>query len=293
MKRPQKAPTNPITDAQLSSLSYPMLGSPKLDGFRCCIVDGIAKTNSMKNIQNTYTFDQLSLRSLSGLDGELIVGPPNSLDAYNNSTGPLRRFRGEPDFKFYVFDMVSEGNYLNRWLKDLATPIPHPRVIKIAQTILSSPEEVISYTTQCTENGYEGAMIRSAGGKYKQGRCTFNEANIFKRKLFIDAEAKIVGFVEKLTNLNPKKTNELGLTSRSSAKAGKAGAGTLGSFILQSPDWPEPFNCGGGEFTHAQRQEIWDNLEKYMMKSLTYKYQKHGSINAPRSPIARRFREEI
>ncbi len=183
------------------------------------------------------------------------------------------------------------GNYFNRWL---TVDIPeHPRIIKIEQRILNSAAEVILYTKECVDLGYEGAMVRSPIGVYKNGRCTFNETNIFKRKFFLDAEAEIISFVEQMTNLNPKKLNEMGLTSRSSAKSGKVGANTLGSFMLSSSEWPKPFNCGGGEFDHKERKEIWDNKERYLGKILTYKYQPHGSIDAPRAPIARRFKKEI
>lgn len=293
MKRPLKAPSLSITDKQLKLLPYPVLGSQKLDGFRCCIVDGVAKTSSMKNIQNTFVFDQLSKKEFTGLDGELIIGPPNSPDVFHNTSGPLRRFDGKPDFIFYVFDRYTTGAYLDRWYIPSRT-FPRFSGIKVLkQTTLLSPQEVIDYTNTCVEEGYEGAMIRTFSGLYKQGRATFKEMNIFKRKPMEDDEALIIGFVEQLTNLNEPTFNELGLTKRSSNQENKSPANTLGSFILHSPKWSEPFNCGGGCLTHAERKEIWDNQAKYLGKKVTYKFQAYGSIDAPRQPIFRRFFKEI
>lgn len=293
MKRLLKAPSLSITDEELSRLPYPVYGSPKLDGFRCCIVKGIARTNSMKMINNQHTFETLSTMKLDGFDGELIVGPTNTPDAFHNSSGPLRRKAGTPDFKFYVFDRAAPGTYAERWL-NRNNGIPHYLpVVKIQQSLLKSPQDVIDFTQLCIDNNYEGAMIRTATGLYKEGRATFNEMNIFKRKWLEDAEATIVGFVEKLTNTNKKFTNEQGLTSRSTAKSGKVPAGTLGSFILQSDAWAEPFNCGGGCLDHARRQAIWNVRETFLGRKVTYRYQAYGSIDAPRQPVFRRFYEEI
>ena len=293
MKRCLKTPSLSITDKQLELLPYPVLGSHKLDGFRCCIVDGLAKTRSMKNIQNTFVFNQLSKKEFTGLDGELIIGPPNSPEAFHNTSGPLRRFDGKPDFTFYIFDRCAPGSYLDRWYLPSRTFPRFSGIQVIKQTTLLSPQEVIDYTSACVSEGYEGAMIRTFQGLYKQGRATFKEMNIFKRKPMEDDEAQIIGFVEQMTNINEKFVNELGLTKRSSNSEGKIPADTLGSFILHSPKWPRPFTCGGGCLLHSERKEIWDNQAKYLGKKVTYKFQAYGSIDGPRQPVFRRFFKEI
>ena len=290
--RPLKAPNKTLEDDQLSQLLYPVVGSPKLDGIRC-LIDGTAKTSSMKEQMNPFVQKELSHPELNGLDGELIVGKSNSPTAFNNSTGPLRRHYDEPDFTFYVFDrfLNTELSYEKRWLDTIIAQSHRIRVL--SQTVLKSSEQVIAFTQLCLNDGYEGAMIRSFNERYKQGRATFNEMNIFKRKPLTDAEATIIGFTEQQTNLNPKFTDEMGLTKRKTNKDMKVGAGTLGNFILQSSDWPERFHCGGGNLNAAERQKVWNNKEKYLRKIITYKYQQYGSINAPRQPIFRRFYEEI
>ncbi len=291
--RPLKAPTDPIQDTQLSELTYPLAGSPKLDGFRC-VIDGEAKTSSMKLQPNPFVRSELSHLDLQGLDGELIVGSPSDPDIFNKSTGPLRRQHGEPDFTFYVFDNCKYiyQNYAERWCLAPKELYSHPRVEILSQTYLYDPEEVIAYTNDCIARGFEGAMIRSLSGLYKQGRATAKEQNIFKRKFKTDAEATIIGFNEKLINLNPAKIDELGLQKRSSHKSGKFPAGTLGSFILYSPKWKAPFNCRG-RINDALAQEIWDNQSNYLGKTVTYKYYQYGSIDAPRQPIFHRFYEEL
>jgi len=300
MRRLLKAPTEVISDKDLGYLPYPVIGSPKLDGFRCAI-DKTPKTSSMKPQPNPFVFSQLSDPTLDGLDGELVIGKPNDQSTFNNSTGPLRRQYGEPDFTFYVFDsfLHPQESYAQRWLMriekemhEATQTFNHPRVKILPQIVLKNSQEVIDYTNLCIADNYEGAMIRTLTGIYKQGRSTFNEMNIFKRKVLSDAEATIIGFNEKMINYNPQKLDEMGLAKRSSHKANKVPAGTLGSFILSGKPWKKPFNCRG-KIDDDLAQEIWNNQDKYLGKQVTYKYHAYGSIDAPRQPIFHRFYEEI
>lgn len=289
IKKPMKAPSKPITDEELSQLSYPVYGSPKLDGLRCITNNG-AFTSSMKKIQNAYIQSVLSMPEYSGHDGEIVVGEPNDPNAFANTTGAVRRFDGEPNFKYYVFDRWdAKLPYFSRRLAIEESEV----IIAIEQKRLNSPQEVIDYTNWCVEQGYEGAMIRSMDGCYKEGRCTFREMNIFKRKPVEDDEAKIVGFEEQMENLNEAFTNELGNTTRSTHQDNLIGKGRLGAFIVRSKKWGDEFRIGTGlGLTDVVRQEVWDNRDKYMGQIITYKYQAHGSIDAPRCPIMKGFREK-
>lgn len=292
MQRCLKAPSQSIEDKDLHLLPYPIVGSPKIDGLRCYIDSdtGVAKTSSNKPHPNPYVREVLSDPIFRGLDGELTVGAPNSLDAFNKSTGPLRRKSGKPDFLFSVFDMYSSTKtYFERWLhlpKDIF--YKYPRISVLPQTYLYSPEEIVEYTEKCIKENYEGSMLRTLFGLYKCGRATAKENNIFKRKPLADREATIIGFNEKLTNLNPQEINELGLDKRASNQENKVPAGTLGSFILYDPKWKNTFNCRG-RIDDRLALEIWENQGEYLGKKVTYKYQAYGSIDAPRAPIFHRF----
>ena len=163
----------------------------------------------------------------------------------------------------------------------------------IKQKTLYSPEDVIQYTNWCIEQGYEGAMIRSTDGVYKERRCTLRELNIFKRKPVADDEAEILAFEQQFENQNESFTNELGNSTRSSHKENMVGKRTLGAFIVKSKKWDDTFRIGTGEgLTEELRNEIWQNKETYLGRIITYKYQEYGSINAPRQPIMKGFREK-
>lgn len=290
VKRPIKAPTDPITNEELRHLMYPIVGSPKLDGFRC-LVDEEPKTSSLKPWPNHFIRETLAKTKYHGLDGEIVVGDPKDPNAYHNTSGPVRRYDGQPDFKFYVFDRWISGSqmYQERWLDDL--PEADDRIVVLEQKLLNTPEEVIAYEKELLELGFEGAMVRSLGGLYKQGRCTFRDFNLFKRKPFDECEGTIIECIEGLQNNNESKENELGYMRRSSNKANKVPKGTLGAFRVKSKLWEKSFTVGLGEgYTAELKQDIWNHRNEYLGQIATVKYQKYGSRDAPRIPSVIKIR---
>ncbi len=298
IKRPQKAPSESITDSQLEELfkthEY-LLGSPKLDGFRCTC-DNAAHTSTMKLVKNEYAQNILSDPKYNGLDGELLVGKPNDKDAFANTKGAVTRTSGKPDFKLYVYDtwFVADGmGYKERTkkLQDRCKDLPY--AVYINQIPLYSPTEVKAFEDAMVFRGYEGAMIRSPDAPYKEGRTTLKEQNIFKRKPMEDDEGIIVGFEEQMKNLNKKTKNEMGNSTRSSHKANKIGKGTMGAIWLRSKKWDKDFKVSGGKgIDNKFRQWLWDNRESLIGKIITYKYQRYGSIDAPRIPTYKAFRDK-
>ena len=290
IKRPMKPPSEPISDEELEYINYPVVGSPKLDGFRC-LVDKVPKTSSMSIWPNLFARGILSNSVFHGLDGELIVGPPNSPDAFHNTNGPLRAVEGSPDFMYYVFDdwIYGDLTYDLRWLKKPKKI--HERLIIVEQRILNTYEEVIKFDEEMLNLGYEGSIIRSLKGRYKEGRCSFKEMNVFKRKPFVECEAIILDVLEGLQNLNESKMTKIGTRERSSHKENKIFKGTFGAFKLKSHLWEKEFTASLGKgYTNPMKQEIWNNRYKYIGEEATIKYQKYGSRNAPRFPSVIKIR---
>lgn len=297
MIKPMKAPSKPITDDEIKSLleNGPLIGSPKLDGFRGFVDpdENTLLSNSRKPFPNKYLQRELSKECYAGLDGELIVGEPSDPKVFNNTSGPLRRHAGEPEFTFYVFDLMLDPKmpYSERQKAlEAYAHLPYVEVLECAY--LYTFDDVLYYEEHCLKAGYEGIMLRDPNGVYKFGRATAKEANIFKRKPFDDAEALILAVNEMMENCNEAFTDEMGRSKRSTCQENLVGKNTLGSFDLKSDLWDSPFNCGTMlGVTQEMRQEMWERKDELVGMYITFKYQRYGSIDAPRIPVFLRFRD--
>lgn len=280
--------------ADLASLKYPVLASPKLDGVRALVSEDRVYARSLKLIPNHFVQRQFGLPKYEGLDGELIVGPPNAPNAYNATISGVMSSHGEPEVIFHVFDTWMDPMLPFRKRLELTTVRAHGRVNIVPHTWIADEESLKRYEAVQVGLGYEGIMLRSLHGRYKHGRSTVNEGWLLKLKRWEDGEATIVGFEEKMHNANEAKTNELGHTERSSHKANKHGMNTLGALIVKHPKFGE-FNIGTG-FDEELRQRLWNRRhlpdgEGILGAVVKFKYQPAGVLEKPRFPVFIGFRD--
>jgi len=284
------------TPATFKDLTYPLGASIKLDGIRCLRVDGQTLSRSFKQIPNKYIQAQMA-NLIDGLDGELVTyNEDGTCRTFNQVQGDVMREDGEPNFKFEIFDYVKDDlnkPYVDR-IKDLKvwyTGLPEFCVLVIP-TIINNEAELLAYEEQAIADGHEGIMTRRLDGPYKCGRATFKSQDLIKIKRFVDSEAIILGFEEKLNNENEATKDELGHTKRSSAKAGLVPAGTLGTLLVR--DIKDGREFGIGTYKGLKKedlQEIWDNRDKYLGKIVKYQYQMVGTKDLPRIPSFQGFRD--
>lgn len=280
----------------LEKLQYPKLASPKLDGIRCLIRGGRAVSRKLKDIPNVYVQD--SLRGLpDGLDGELVVGNANTDRTFNATTSGVMSRDGEPDFKYMVFDFHIEGEADRRFIDRLTDAEAivedykeaYPWLEIVAHSYVYNADDVAAYEEKWVQKGYEGLILRSLDGPYKYGRCTMKEQTLLKVKRFTDAEALVIGAVERMHNSNAQERDERGYAKRSHAKAGKVGTGTLGALICRlgvrkdgalvpagedtSPDDWVDFEIGTG-FTDEERATLWARRDTDLIGTFhTFKFQ--------------------
>ena len=292
--------TRPLLAATLedvSTLKFPVLATPKLDGIRVLKVNGKAVTRKFKPIPNTYIRELLEKHLPDGVDGEIMT--PGT---FNDIQSKVMSFDGEPEFTFYAFDYVKDSltkPYKDRMLDmvNVLEPVVRDSILPFSINLLTpvlvrTVEELLELESQCLEHGFEGVMIRQPDGKYKCGRSTPKEQILMKLKRFMDAEARVIGFEEKLHNDNIQETDEFGLSKRSSKKDGLKPANTLGSLIVEDVKSGVKFGIGSG-FDDALKQEIWTHRKKYLNKLVKYKYQSVGVKDAPRFPVFLGFRSEL
>lgn len=286
-------------DVDLNKLVFPVLVSPKYDGIRCVMYKGKTATRTLKPIPNIYTRTRLETElGDCGLDGELVIGSPTAHNCMQTTSSGIMSHTGKPDFTYYVFDYINDS-YIEDKIPffirlDVAKYICEvaPSFVKFVEHhLIDNIDQLLTYEEFIVSIGYEGIMVRKVDGHYKAGRSTVNEGLLLKMKRFIDEEAFIIGFEEKLHNANIATIDPRGYTIRGKSQDNMVPADTLGAIVVYSDRWGE-FNIGSG-FDDTLRNEIWDNQDKYIGKQVTFKYQKHGCKDKPRAPIFRCFREDM
>lgn len=279
----------------LSSVKYPVYASYKLDGIRAIIYQGVAYSRSLKPIPNKsiQEWAMQNKENLEGLDGEFIVGEPNTEEVFRETTSFVMSHDKVGEFSFYIFDILPA--YPEQPYKARKSTIEGLSLLSntkvLDQTLISSKEDLEAFRTQAVSQGYEGAMIKAPEGKYKYGRSSVKEGLLLKLKLFKDEEFEIVGYDCKYHNTNEAKVNELGRTARSTAKDGMIPMDTLGVLYLKTKDGVE-FGCGSG-FDDATRDDLWKQRESLIGKYATVKYFDQGGYDVPRFPVFKGIRNEI
>lgn len=269
-----------------ATVRYPVLCSPKLDGIRCLMNGRSPLTRNGKHVPNKHIREYLYRLNLPPFDGELIVGDPKAPDCYRNTNSGVMSHEGEPDWTFWVFDLITDGPFEYRLAeaKKLVRKIGDKRVRIVPHVSIDGPEALLEYEKNHLIAGYEGVMGRSIGGTYKQGRSTLREGSLWKLKRFTDGEARVVGFDEQMQNTNEAKRGLFGKLERSSHKEGKVPKGTLGALKVVDTQTGTDFDIGTG-FTDAERAEIWANRDAWLGRVVKYKSLAVGVKERPRHPV--------
>lgn len=288
--RPMLAPSVPVTPEQVDLSRGPVWVSPKLDGVRNLQMNSVSKSRKLKDFPNLHTQKLFAHPILDGMDGELVVGNPTAPNAIQATTSGVMSIQGEPDVRYYLFDcwdspkegfLVRKAYVRRKFIiaKRLGLPVAY-----VPQILCATQAAVAAVVGQNYEMGFEGSMIRSYDDPYKYNRCTENQGWLLKVKEFRDSEAVITGFIEMEHNQNAATTDELGLTKRSTHKANKVGAGTLGKMIGRDLYTDQPLVIGPGKMTAAEKKHVWENQDLYRNRISKYRYSPYGVKDLPRFP---------
>lgn len=299
--RPQLA-----EDADLAQLRYSVIAQPKIDGVRAMNLYGALTGRSLEPFDGYGITDYWSKPDFQGFDGEMIVGnvPNADIRLCSLTTGAMGRFNGVtemPDLHWWVFDYVTPKTimvpYLERYqmLTDRLERLAHPRIHQMPAVMVANAEEMEQVIFGHLDRNYEGTIVRSPTALFKGGRSTLKGQHLLRIKPWMDAEMLVTGLTEGETNTNPKKTNALGLSERSSAKAGKVPNGLVGSIqgtLLK--DVVNPINkktifkagleitIGPGEMTKAESAEFFRSPSTIVGHIAKFKFMPYGSKDLPR-----------
>jgi DNA ligase-1 len=272
------------------SVSFPVFIQPKLDGVRCLIY----KNNNQivfQSRQNTIyeEFEHLlpELQHLMSrftdqegliLDGELYThGMP-----FENITSMVRSSKGKrkniEELNYHIYDCFYSGDanlsknqmpYSERYqvLKGAFGRTIYSKLILVETNTANSKRDIEDFHTHYTTltNPYEGVMIRTPNGSYKQqGRSK----DLQKYKKFMDEEFEVVGHHE-----------------GTGAHAGTA------IFECRSNVNREKIFGVTMQGTLESKRVMMENVLKYYGKMLTVKYQEKSNEGVPRFPVGLEFRD--
>jgi DNA ligase-1 len=275
--------------------NFPVFIQPKLDGVRCLVYKSNDEEGHLifQSRQNTIyeEFKHLTpeLQQLFNrfenqcdliLDGELYTHgmPFEKITSLVRSS--KRNFDEIESLQYHIYDCFYSGEnnlekntmpYKER-LKVLTKAFSetiHSKLILVNTNEASSKEDIENYHTYFTtlENPYEGVMIRTPNGVYKQqGRSK----DLQKYKKFMDEEFEVVGHHEGTgahagTPIFECKTND----ETNNRTFGVTMQGTL----------------------ESKRQMMENIVERFYGKMLTVKYQEKSAEGVPRFPVGIAFRD--
>lgn len=287
-----------LDGVELSTLRYPLLLSPKLDGVRCIVWEGIAYSRNAKPIRNRFV--QKWAEDLHNLDGELIVGSPTGEHCLNATQSGVMSYEGEPDFTFHLFDCPVRFDSQDRFDVSLEhvqkQHMGEHRIECVPHYPVNDETELELMEHKLVTEGYEGIMLRDPIGPYKNGRSTLREGYLMKLKRFTDGEGVVVGIEEGQINENDLERDELGRAKRSSDSSGMRPSGMVGTFLVQTEEWGV-IRVAPGTMSHQMRRVEWERKDSIgfslIGKTIHWRSFGYGTKDKPRFPRFYGVREDV
>ncbi len=280
----------------LSEVALPIWASRKLNGIRCVIRDGVPLSRKLKAIPNKHITRTLTALQLPKLDGELLL-QDDPKGPFSKVSSAVMSQDGWPRFEYHVFDIDDQHlpywqryEEIKRIVRKAKLYNPDGPIQLVEHWQVDTLDHLRADESAVVAEGWEGLMLRGLQSPYKYGRSTVREGYLLKVKRFIDDEAEIIGVVELMKNENELEVDDVGYAKRSTAKAGKVPAGTLGALVLR---WNSPgdasralpagvveFELGTG-YDADERARLWRIRDQLPGQLAKFKYQEVGSKGRP------------
>jgi DNA ligase 1 len=301
MYMPLLAPSETLTPKTAAKLVYPVIISPKFDGIRATRQDTGIFSRTAKPLPNDMM--RQYLQSVGMSDGELVCGSPTMDGGFNYTQSVVMGNNEVEDWTYWVFDVLDFGTTYERRLETVHKLVSRAhaegltKVKEVPTFWAKDVDELLALEHRFRTEEWEGVMVRRPDGLYPkkeegENRCTALSRLLLKYKKFEDSEGQIVGIYQGQTNTNPAFKDERGKTKRSTAKAGMVPNGHCGGFQVYDAKFGWTCDVAPGKFTAAQLKDIWENQQKYIGRTLKYKFQLKGQMTLPRFPTAQGFRDQ-
>lgn len=259
-------------------ITFPAFLQPKLDGHRCTADvipdDATLWTRTRKPISSMPHINSALVDLFVHIGGRVFPDGELYNHEYHNRFEELTHFirssHPEPGYEilqYHIYDVNMPGTFEERfsWLTQAFMRTRDHGPLRLVYTVrVNNEEEMMAAFETFNAQGYEGAIVRNAHGKYVEKRSV----DLQKLKTFIDEEFKIVGVSE--------------------------GRGKLVGHAL--------FTCAlkNGETFDVKMKGALENLKAYFQnpksvigKDLTVKFQGYTKYGKPRFPVGWRFAEKL
>lgn len=281
---------NPMLAAEgvLGQIDYGkhgLIAMPKHNGVRGVVQDGLLKARSLKPIPNLHASKLFSLPTLTGLDGELVVGDPFDEEVFTVSTSGVMSKDGIPDVRWFVFDWYHPTMPYDERLMERNRRVSlaaHPHIDLIEFEVVTSDEQLVAYSEWALSKGFEGLVLRHPKASYKTGRSTAKEQGFMRFCPWHRDEGRIMAISEGEVNLNPSVKNELGYLKKSSHKDNKVGSGRAGAVTVL---WEDGLEFNMPVPTVKLQDEVMRNPEKFLGQMVKFKFKPPVKVGGkPRFP---------
>jgi DNA ligase 1 len=289
--KPQLCPNDQV---DLTTLTYPMLASTKLDGIRAIFKGGELYSRSLKTLPNENLHEKFKhLKEFSKkhnviLDGELFC----TSVPFNALSGIIRSDNQKlpDDLKFWCFDLLTDenGSFEERY-RQYKTLWHLSDVVCCEQTLVFSAEDVTKMFDTALLRGYEGLILRNPHSKYKFGRATIKENIAYKVKPFQSFDSEITGVIQatEAREGSERTVDELGYSRTSKKKDDRVLIEKACAFEVVYEGTALHVSLA---MTDLEKEEVWKNRKQYIGRIIEWKGMLVGSKDVPRHPVFLRFR---
>ncbi len=274
-----------------ASTKYPVYIQPKLDGVRCLVYHSEDGQLLFQSRQNTLfdTYEHLVpeietlLESMGDpldfvLDGELYIHGAE----FNDITSMVRRSKTKhpkiTQLQYHIYDCFYFGEHnleknkmtytdRNKFLTEAFKKHTFSNLVLVETRMAKNMDDIEKCFDHFTglKHPYEGVMVRTIGGVYKQQS---RSKDLQKYKKFKDEEFIVVGYHE--------------------GTGAHAGTPIFDCRSKINPDKTFGVPMTG---TIESRKTMLKNIDKYIGKQLTVKYQELSPNGIPRFPTGIAFRD--
>lgn len=247
-------------------VKYPCYVQPKLDGMRALgrdLTPMISRKgkiiDTMEHIQKDL--DKLALNGVY-LDGELY----QHHKSFQENMRLIKKYRrGESEnVNYHVYDMIQDKPFEDRYATLALITLDLNNIELVPTYLINNEKELKEYHVQFLKAGYEGTIVRHSNAGYAINK---RDTQLLKYKDFIDDTYEVIDVVP--SEKDPKK-------------------GVVHCTIDGGAD-NVTFGCGM-KFSHAEREEILVNKEKYIGQMAEIRFFEYTEDGLPRFPVCVGFR---